>query len=152
MLIICIVALVAVAALAITPRGYNRSASPEAAAHNYLLSLVKKDFSTAYGLLSKDLGNSPDSVEAFVDDLEEGELLPLYEIQPCVYTENVDAQGPHANVSLRMQYYDPCWRLDVGTTNLSFNRVTIRLEEQEDGWKVIDGSGFFERGWINDEQ
>ena len=104
-----------------------------------------------YELLSKDLGNHPDSVDAFVEDLEESELLPYDQIQPCVYIEKIDDKGEHAVVSLRVQYYDPCWRLDVGTINLSFNNVTITLNEQEDGWKVIDGSDFFKRGWIEGE-
>jgi hypothetical protein len=135
--IISVISLVALAAYIMTPKGYDKGEGPEAVAYNYLFSLVKKDFSSAYGLLSMDLGNSPDSIEAFVDDLERGELLPLYENQPCVYVEEVDEGGPRAVVSLRMQYYDRCWRLDVGTSNLSFNLVTIRLEEQGDGWKVI---------------
>jgi hypothetical protein len=131
-------------------KGYQEGDRPEAAAYNYLMALARKDFSLAYVYLSPSLPGFPVNLDAFIGDLEEGDLLPAYEIDPCVYVENTDVFQGHATIDLRLQYYDPClkgWWLEI--QNLSQTPGQLKLVQEGGNWKIIgaDDWFFFDKCW-----
>ena len=137
------------------PKEYQSDDGPGAVAYNYLLALAEKDFNRAYGYLSPDLPGYPPDVDQFILELEERELLPAYEIDPCVYLIKVDQDQDFAKVELRMQYYDPClkgWWLEV--ENLSQTPGRIELERIEDSWQIVGGDDwfFFHSCWSDPNQ
>ena len=133
---------------AILQKGYRSGGEPEAIAYNYLMALVRRDYARAYGYLLPTLPQYPVTVEEFLDDLEHHQLLPAYELQPCVYIESVEVDTARAEIELRMQYYDPCFGGGFDFQNLSFNQVRMRLERIGDGWKIVDSEGgFYYEGW-----
>ena len=126
------------------PKEYQSDDSPGAVAYNYLLALAEKDFNRAYGYLSPDLPGYPVDVDEFLAELEDRELLPSYEIDPCVYIEAVGVNEGQAEVELRMQFYDPClkgWWLEV--ENLSQTPGQIRLEQVGEDWVIVDADDWF---------
>ena len=147
-----IVGLLILLAPRIGRRGYQSGDSPEAVAHNYLMALVRQDYGRAYGYLSSTLLQYPDALDIFIRDLERHDLLPLYELDPCVYVEGVEVNADQAEVELRVQYNDPCLR-GMEVQNLSFNRVQMRLEQVEGGWRIVDSDGsFFYRCWAHSSE
>ncbi len=147
--VVC-VAGAALLAHTILQKGYQRGSDPEAAAYNYLMALVRQDYARAYGYLSPALPRYPATVEAFLGDLEEHSLLPIYDLRPCVYVESVETAGDHATVELRVQYYDPCLRGGFAFRNLSFNQARLELERVEDEWRIVNSEGgFFYTGWAH---
>jgi hypothetical protein len=126
------------------PKDYQAEDKPAGIAYNYLLALVDGDFQRAYGYLSPELPGYPSSSETFRIELEERELLPAYEIDPCVYVEEVTLNQDQAVVQLRMQYYDPClkgWWLEI--ENLSQTPGKIYLEEIGGSWMIMDADDWF---------
>jgi len=132
---------------AILRKGYRSGGEPEAIAYNYLMALVRRDYARAHGYLSPTLPQYPATVEEFLGDLERHQLLPAYELRPCVYIESMEVDTDGAEIELRMQYYDPCFRGGFDFRNLSFNQVRMRLERIGDGWKIVDSGGFYYEGW-----
>jgi len=137
------------------PKAYQAEDSPEDIAYNYLMALVKKDFDRAYGYLSPDLPGYPEDIDAFLIALEDRELLPAYEINPCVYVEGVNAEQDQALVNLRMQYYDPClkgWWLEI--ENLSQTPGQLTLEQVGESWLIVDADDwfFFSNCWLDKYQ
>jgi hypothetical protein len=137
------------------PKDYLTEDRPGGVAFNYLTALVKKDFTRAHSYLSTELPAYPNDEEDFLTTLEEQELLPAYEIDPCVYVEGVKLDGDQAEVELRMQYYDPClqgWWLEI--ENLSQTPGKFYLELVEDSWMIVDADDrfFFSNCWsdLND--
>lgn len=129
-------------------KGYRPGSSPEAIAYNYLMALVRQDYTRAHGYLSPALSHYPATVDAFRGDLEEHQLLPIYKLRPCVYLESVETDGDRAVVELRVQYYDPCLRGGYDFRNLSFNHTRLELQRARDEWKIVDSDGeFFCPGW-----
>jgi hypothetical protein len=123
-------------------KGYQSGDSPEAVAYNYLMALVRQDYDRAYGYLSPTLPRYPTTVEAFVEDLEQHDLLPVYELNPCAYVEAAEIEMDYVIVELRVQYYDPCLTI-IDPQNLSFNGVHIRLEQIGSSWKIVDVAAYF---------
>ena len=136
-------------------KDYQVEDSPEAVAYNYLMALQKKNFSKAYDYLSPDLPGYPADLDQFIADLNDQELLPAYEIDPCVYIEEVKEQQDHTEVELRMQYYDPClkgWWLEI--ENLSQTPGQLKLVQIGDNWKIVDANDwfFFSNCWADMSQ
>ena len=139
-----VVGLVAFFALTNRPKGYQSGDSPEATAYNYLMALVKKDYRRAYGYLSPTLPQYPEDLDIFIRDLEQHNLLPVYELDPCVYIEGAEVKSDQAEVKLRVQYYDPClrsWWLEI--QNLTQTPGQMRLEQVEGSWKIVDADDWF---------
>lgn len=124
---------------------YQAEEDPEAIAYNYLMALIRKDFDLAFGYLSPTLPRYPGTVKVFVEELEQHDLLPTYQMAPCVYVEDVQKRVQYVSVDLRLQYYDPCVK-GLEFQNLSSNIIHVRLEPMKGTWKIVDGAryGFYE--------
>ena len=153
-MLICVALIVSIVifiGLVILRKGYQDE-SPDYVAYNYLMAIVKQDYERAYGFLSPTLPQYPTEVDIFKNDLEMHDLLPLFELDPCVYIEEMNKSTYYAEVALRVQYYDPCL-FGIETTNLSFNRVNIELRKIENEWKIIDSDGcFFLKCWSDESE
>ena len=108
-----------------SPRRYEAGNVPEEVANNYLLAIFRGDYEQAYGYLSPDLPNYPDSVEGFIDELPE---FDSFGDQLCPYFESKEVQGKQVVVSMRVQYYDECINFEL--YNLSYNNLFL---EKKDG-------------------
>ena len=131
-------------------KDYQPIDSPEATAYNYLMALVKKEYGRAYEYLSPTLPQYPEDLDTFILDLREHDLMPVYELDPCVYIEGIELQLDQAKVELRMQYYDPCllgWWLEV--QNLTQTPGQMTLEQIEGSWKIVDADDwlFYHKCW-----
>ena len=137
------------------PKEFRTDDSPEAAAYNYLMGLVKEDFDRAYKYLSPQLPGYPVDMDQFLSELKDRELLPSYEIDPCVYIESVSLDGNQAEVDLRVQYYDPClkgWWLEI--ENLTQTPGQLTLKQVGESWMIIDADDwfFFSSCWVDVSQ
>jgi len=132
-------------------KGYQIEVSPEAIAYNYLMALVRHDYPRAYGYLSPSLIQYPKTAAAFEQQLQTHRLLPMDNLDACVYLEESHSGSINAQVKLRIQYYDPClWGID--TNNLSFNYVTVKLQYNGSIWQIIDvDGGFFLKSWTDEK-
>jgi len=132
---------------AIIQKGYHPEGGPEAIAHNYLLALIRHDYQRAHGYLSASLPQYPHTATAFEQLLKAHDLLPVDNLEACVYLEESQINTGVAEVKLRVQYYDPCL-IGIDINNLSFNFATVRLQYNGFNWKIIDTTGgFFYKSW-----
>jgi hypothetical protein len=127
---------------------YQADGTAGSAAYNYQLALIEGDYLRAYGYLSPSLPNRSSTVEAFIQDLERFDQMPSRSLNPCVWVEGVEEDGVNATVMIFEQLYTICTKNQrLAPDNLSYNRFEMKLELQDDGWRILYSGGHFAPCW-----
>jgi hypothetical protein len=124
---------------------YRTGDRPENIAFNYQMALIKEEYQQAYTYLSSTLESYPSTPRIFFEELDARGLLPVLEMSPCIYVEEVEIIGNYAMVKLREQFSDPCTWIEV--QNLFFNYIEMNLQLEKGVWKIVDSDTHFASCW-----
>lgn len=132
-------------------KGYRPDDEPGGVAFNYQMALIREDYQHAYGYLSPTLDGYPDTLDVFVEQLEEHDSLPELQQSPCVYLEEVNTVGSSSRVKLLEQQFDPCTPL-VGAykQNLTWSFIHMQLQLEEEGWRIVGAGEHFVSCWARE--
>ena len=121
--------------------------SPEKVALDYQLALIHEDYEVTLRTLSTNLSNLPRTADDLYRDLQDHNLLPEWDLDPCVYLESVEVHETTASVMLREQFYDSCTGVEV--QNLTYDYIHMELRFVNGVWKIVDADAHFLPCWSN---
>ena len=126
--------------------------TPAGVAHNYLLALQKKEYERAYGYLSPTLENYPDSVDKFIDNIDDydWQFRDLQEGAITVAVETTDITGERAEVVVRENHFRQGGLFNSSQYDRTFD-MRLRLDSDQNGWKIVDSDSYWVRCWDDEE-
>lgn len=149
--IILIGAAITVALLRPEPT-FQSEDTPEGVAHNYLLALQQKDYERAYGYLSPSLEGYPDSVETFIDNIDDysWQFRDLQDGSTTLTVESTDLIGERAEVSVREDRFHEGGLFDSSQYTHTFE-MRLRFDTARNAWKIIGSDSYWVRCWDDKE-
>ena len=142
------IVLLAAGALAVTltrpEPTYQSEDTPEGVAHNYLLALLKEDFSLAYSYLSHNLNSYPLDTETFAEEVSRYSRSLRYGTETALSVESARVVGSRTIVRVRESHFRSGGLFESRQWT-SFFEMDLRLESGS--WKVVDSDNYFARCW-----
>ena len=123
---------------------YQSEDTPEGIAHNYLLALLKEDFSLAYGYLSPNLKSYPLDTETFSEEISRYSRSLRDGTETALSVESARVVGSRTIVKVRESHFQS-GGLFASRQWTSFFEMDLRLESGT--WKVADSDNYFARCW-----
>jgi len=126
--------------------------TPAGVAHNYLLALQKKEYERAYGYLSPTLDGYPDSVETFIDNIDDygWQIRDLQEGSIMLAVETTDITGERAEVVVQENHFRQGGLFDSSQYDRTFD-MRLSFDSDQNAWKIIDSDSYWVSCWENEE-
>ncbi|MDY7079053.1 MAG: hypothetical protein SXV54_19230 [Chloroflexota bacterium] len=125
---------------------YQAEDTPEGVAHNYLLALQKEDYARAHRYLSSTLDGYPASAEKFAEDVIDHSWSFRLDADITISVESARLTGNRAVVKVReSRFYGGSLLGD----SQSITAFEMKLQLEDDTWKVIDADYYFVECWRN---
>ena len=144
-IILLVVAAFAIVLLRPQPQ-YRDAKSAEDVVYNYLLALQLEEYDRALELISADVQNRPQDASEMEWDVKQEKWQFERYGDPSLTIAGSNVTGDQATVSLRETRTSSPILGDVYS-----EEITMRLQLEDDGWKLIDGQAFWAYEW-GDEQ
>ena len=121
--------------------------TPEAAAHNYLLALLRKDYDRAYDYLSPTIESYPPAVEAFKENvLDSSYYLRWDENNVSLEVVSAHVTGDQATVTVRETRFNQGGLFDSGQNTNTFE-MHLQRTAPGSAWKIMDSDSYWARCW-----
>ena len=124
---------------------YRTDDTPEAVVYNYLLALEQGDYERALDQIAKDVHNRPDDASEMEWDVKQNNWSFNRYGNPTLTIDGSNISGKEATVILKEIRSD-----DPFSAGVDSSEVAMRLEQKEDGWKLIGGQAYWTYKWDNE--
>jgi hypothetical protein len=128
---------------------YRADDTPEGVAHNYLLALQQSDYERAYGYLSPTLRGYPDSLDEFVENVEDNEWQFQQDDSITLSVESAKITGERATVTVQKKVFYGGGLFDNYEYTDTF-KMTLRLDTVSGNWKISDSDDYWAWCWSNE--
>lgn len=134
--------------VSVTPEpAYRAGETADAVVFNYLLALQKEDYEKALEYISEEVSNRPrDGADMEWDIQQNLWRFDQYD-QPAITIVRSRISGDSATVTVKKT-----WDAGPLLGNASTSEFTMRLQQEESGWKLVDGQTHWVDDWEWDDE
>ena len=121
---------------------YLADDSAEAAVYNYLLALQEEDYARALDFISEEVSNRPEDVAEMEWDIRQNLWRFDPYDDPAITIADSHITGDSATVTVKKTWAEMPF---LGAVNSS--EFTMRLQLEDEGWKLINGQTHWAEEW-----
>ena len=124
---------------------YQPDDSPEHVALNYLLALRQQEYERAYGYLSPELKNYPETLDEFVGDVEDSTWAFRLDTEVSLNVASTRVVNNDATVTIEETRF---YNSDLFNSSQSTMTFMMHLSPVNGAWRITQSTAYWDNCWL----